>query len=207
MCQFYRDFIIKSYQGEDERIIAPLVGESGFGPQQFPSLRNVMTEEFVPGQPLLDIQPGKPRKYYHDLGRRLGQFYRALHERNIFYNDGLINYEFGKSHVILGEEPEQAKVIDFGLSLNVSDPSAFTDEQVFNFARTLPGNSFLLGLRVMEPRGLVDQERDRVKSLTSPDIIKRDLEMLGESMDTLRKNQGRDFVRFIWQGFEKAYEI
>lgn len=202
------EYVIKSYQSTDEKIIAPVVGELGIGPKQFPSIKNLMTEEFVKGQPLGDLGQaevsnlGKMRQ----LGRKLGNHYRQLHQRNIYYND-LLADDSGRSHVMVGENGV-ARMIDFGVALNVSKPAEFTDEQIWNFLRTLPEMNMMAMFSMDEEQiqDLVNAHRNNVRRMTSPQIIERDHLLIRESLSYLTYQMGSQAVQEIWTGFQEEYK-
>lgn len=198
------DFIIKPYQSTDERTIAPLVGELGIGPKQFPSLKHLMTEEFVSGTPTTELRgPEVAQERMLAIGRQLGEFFKTLHEKNIFYND-MINDDFGKSHVIAKPNGD-VRLIDFGVALDLTDPSQFTDEQVWNYLRTLPEMGMFWDGSAEQAEGIVAMERERVRSLTSPQIISRQRELIYQSLGLLASRMGNEPVQSLARGFEENY--
>lgn len=199
------DYIIKPYQSTDERSIAPIVGELGIGPRQFPSIRSLMTEEFVAGTPTTQLQgPALAEEHMQVVGQKLGRFFRTLHGRNIFYND-LINDDMGKSHVICKPDGD-VRLIDFGVALDVTDPSQFTDEQVWNYLRTLPEvGGFWNGLPDSAAQ-IVERNRDFVRSLTGPEILDRQLDMIVASLGYLQyRFETPEDINPLWAGFQESY--
>jgi len=199
------DYITKPYQSNDERRIIPAVTDLGMGPGQFPSTRNVITEEFVHGDTLTRMGSNESPETYQEVGRTIGNYYSQLHARNIFYNDAIAD-DMGKSHIILNEEDRTPRMIDFGVAIDVSDPSNFTDEQVFTYLRTMAELRLQLDFMGASPESLVEQHRARVRSLAAPDIVKRDLQLIQESLGALVFRIGQAAVENIARGFEETYK-
>ena len=76
----------------------------------------------------------------HAIGRRVGDIFSKLHDRDIFYNDIIVD-GFGECHFIVPTEGE-AVIIDYGVSVDMSAYPELDDEGVYNFYRTMIEHSF-----------------------------------------------------------------
>lgn len=199
------DYIVKPYQSTDERIIAPKAGEWGFGPKQFPSIRNIMTEEFVQGVEMTKLRGDNalPEEVLSEMGIKLGRIFRKMAEEDIYYND-LIADDFAKSHVIVGDDREP-RLIDFGVALNVSDPRTFTDEQVWQYIRTMPPHNFVWQIDGNYIRSAVADEGPSVRATDKEAMLARQLRLIHQSMSFMRIRIGDGAVESITRGFMEGY--
>lgn len=131
--------VIKPCQSPGEDEIARLAGDLGLGPRQYPSIDGFLTEEFVRGPFLteLDAEDASPERM-RDIGRRLGEALVRLHGAGICYNDATVSDPEGRSHTILRPDGS-IRIIDFGVSLLLRDhPNRLTFHDAYNAARTDP---------------------------------------------------------------------
>ena len=85
----------------------------------------------------------------YQLGRRMGEILSKLHSRDILYNDVTWTDDMGKSHLII-PETTPAILIDYGVALRLNNHPNLTDEEVFNYARTLPGVNFTVESYILQ---------------------------------------------------------
>lgn len=133
------DVVIKPCQSPGEDEIARIAGDLGLAARQYPSIDGFLTEEFVRGPFLteLDAEAASPERMF-DIGQRLGEALVRLHGAGICYNDATVSDPEGRSHTILLPEGS-IRIIDFGVSLLLRDhPNSLTFHDAYNAARTDP---------------------------------------------------------------------
>lgn len=133
------DLVIKPCQSPREAEIALVAGELGLGPRQFASIDGFLTEEFVDGPFLteLDDSDVSPARM-HAIGQQLGTALARLHRAGVCYNDALVADPEGRSHTIL-QTDGSIRIIDFGVALLLRDhPANLTFHDAYNAARTDP---------------------------------------------------------------------
>ena len=131
--------VIKPCQSPGEPEIARIAGDLGLGPRQLPSIEGFLTEEFVHGPFLTDLNPeaASPERM-HGIGHELGAAVSRLHAAGICYNDATVSDPDGRSHTIL-VSGGGIRIIDFGVALLLRDhPANLTFHDAYNAARTDP---------------------------------------------------------------------
>ena len=131
--------VIKPCQSPGEPAIARIAGDLGLGPRQLPSIEGFLTEEFVHGPFLTDLNPeAASPKRMHGIGRELGTALSRLHAAGICYNDATVSDPDGRSHTVLLADGG-IRIIDFGVALLLRDhPANLTFHDAYNAARTDP---------------------------------------------------------------------
>ncbi len=131
--------VIKPCQSPGETEIAGIAGDLGLGPRQLPSIDGFLTEEFVHGPFLTDLNPEEATaERMHGIGHELGIGLSRLHAAGICYNDAMVSDPEGRSHTILRANGS-IRLIDFGVSLLLRDhPTNLTFHDAYNAARTDP---------------------------------------------------------------------
>ena len=131
--------VIKPCQSPGEAEIAGTAGDLGLGPWQLPSIEGFLTEEFVHGPFLTDLNPeAASAERMFSIGRELGLGLLRLHAAGICYNDAMVSDPEGRSHTILLADGG-IRLIDFGVSLLLRDhPANLTFHDAYNAARTDP---------------------------------------------------------------------
>ena len=137
--QGHLDIVIKPCQSPGESEIAGIAGDLGLGPRQLPSIDGFLTEEFVPGPFLTDLNPeAASAERMYGIGNELGTAVSRLHAAGICYNDATVSDPDGRSHIILASGGG-IRIIDFGVALLLRDhPANLTFPDAYNAARTDP---------------------------------------------------------------------
>lgn len=139
-----RSYIVKVMESSPEIPMSAKAGKLGIGPQQFTSLKDYLTEEFIDGTPLLKLDEATcTPEYMKALGIEFGQALKTLHDNDILCNDQLLTNDFGKSHTII-DKSGKIRFIDFGASIDLSHFPDFSDEEVYSLLRTDSNFSFHL---------------------------------------------------------------
>ena len=133
------DIVIKPCQSPGEHEIARIAGDLGLGPRQLPSIEGFLTEEFVHGPFLTDLNPeAASDDRMFSIGRELGLGLSRLHAAGICYNDATVSDPEGRSHTVLLPD-SSIRLIDFGVALLLRDhPANLTFHDAYNAARTDP---------------------------------------------------------------------
>ncbi len=131
--------VIKPCQSPGESEIVRIAGGLGLGPRQLPSIDGFLTEEFVHGPFLTDLNPEEATaERMQGIGHELATGLSRLHAAGICYNDATASDPDGRSHTILLPEGS-IRLIDFGVSLLLRDhPVNLTFHDAYNAARTDP---------------------------------------------------------------------
>ena len=132
------NIVVKPCQSPSEPEITRIAGELELGPRQLPSIDGFLTEEFVHGPFLTDLNPEEASaECMHGIGYELGTALSRLHAAGICYNDATVSDPDGRSHTILAEGG--VRLIDFGVALLLRDhPANLTFHDAYNAARTDP---------------------------------------------------------------------
>ena len=131
--------VIKPCQSSREAEIAAIAGELSVGPAQLPTIPGFITEEFVDGPFLTDLDPEQATPdRMHIVGDTLAAALSRLHSASVCYNDATISDPDGRSHIIVRPDGE-IRIIDFGVALLLDDhPASLAFEDAWNAARTDP---------------------------------------------------------------------
>jgi len=139
-------YMIKSIENSQEPEVAKTVAEIGVGPKQFESVKGYITEKFIEGKAINEIDPNEcTSEYMEDMGHKIGNAIKKVHEQNILINDQLLADDFGKSHTIINSEGE-INFIDFGASVDLTDFPNLSDEQVYLIIKSDAMASMKLGM-------------------------------------------------------------
>ncbi len=206
------EFIIKPYQSDDERIIAPKAAAIGVGPKQFDSIKNLITEEYVHGtMPTRLKAPELTIDKCYQTGYKIGVIFKKLYHNNIYYND-TISDQTGNSHVICTKD-DRVKLLDFGVSLDISNPKNFSDEQIWQILSSEEGITDFVFNGKKTPLELqtkaqhaVDCYRDKIKALTSPEFVSKQLLLIEQSFTTLDRFIGKKFADIMRKGFTEGFK-
>lgn len=124
-------FVIKTIENSKEQEVVALISDLGVCPQQYESLPGFVTEAFVEGTGLGDIDPNRcTPEFMEEIGKKIGQMFQKIHERNILINDQVLLNNMGRSHTIIGPDNE-VTFIDFGAAVDLSDYPNISDEAIF----------------------------------------------------------------------------
>lgn len=203
-----KNIVIKPYQNDREKSIVSVASSLGVGPRQYPSLTGIITEEYIEGSKFIDVEPSRlTDDFIYQFGRRMGTIFNLLHENNIFYNDTNLADLWGRSHVIIPHQGE-AKLIDFGVAVNLKNYPNLTDEEISDYARTLPRESFKYSGRLSknEVKELADKYRDFIQN-TSPEIVlSRDINLNLSGITMKSEKEGyMPIINGFMNGFFETY--
>ena len=200
--------VVKPTQNSREREVAQITGELGIGPKQYTSIDGFLTEQFVEGELFSRLRGDRTSadKVY-PLGRRMGEILSKLHSREIYYNDTILTDDFGRSHVIVPETSPPI-LIDYGVALNLDRHPNFTDEEVYNFARTLPMVRMFLEMPPSKERvqSLVQEFRPKLQIAPKEQIIARDIDFINEGLAFATYRLGNHIVKPFLKGFNESYK-
>ena len=131
--------VVKPCQSTREVEIAAIAGDLGVGPAQLPTIDGFITEEYVDGPFLTQLEAGDATpERMHAVGAALGESLHRLHAAGVCYNDATISDPEGRSHLILRPDG-QIRLIDFGVALLLDNhPESLAFEDAWNAARTDP---------------------------------------------------------------------
>jgi tRNA A-37 threonylcarbamoyl transferase component Bud32 len=199
-------YIIKSLENSQEPAVAKLMAELGVGPEQFPSIDGYITEKFVEGQAVNQIEPAKcTPEYMAELGSLIGETVKKIHEQGILINDQLLSDDFGKSHTIIGPDGK-ISFVDFGASVDLNDFPNISDEAVGLIIRSDAFASFNLGmLSQQDLPAFVERYKQNLISQykTKEEVIDRyDGQLINEGFSFL--SQRVPNVSSLVGGFRKA---
>lgn len=194
-------YVIKSIENSQEPVIAKIMAEIGVGPEQFESINGYITEKFIEGKAINQFNDDKNTpESMNQLGVKIGDAVKKIHEKGILVNDQLFSDDFGKSHTIIGSDGEIC-FIDFGASIDLNKYPDISDESVMLIMRSDAFASMSLhgasGERLI---AIINNYRKTVLEnlVTKEDVIKRyDGQLIGEGFSFLsrRINNVGDLVK------------
>lgn len=201
--------VVKPTQNSREQEVAQIADELGIGPKQYTSIDGFLTEQFVEGELFSRLRGDRTSadKVYH-LGRRMGEILSKLHSRKIYYNDTILTDDLGRSHVIV-PETSSAILFDYGVALRLDNHPNLTDEEVYNFARTLPMVGMFLGMQPSQEQvqTLVQEYRPKLQIAPKEQIIARDVDFINEGLTFATYRLGNHIVEPFLRGFKETYKI
>lgn len=200
--------VIKPTQNSREHEVAQIADELGIGPKQYQSLDGFLTEQFVEGNLFSTLRGDRTSAdNMYNVGRRMGEILTKLHSREIYYNDTILTDDFGRSHVII-PEISPAILFDYGIALRLDKHPNLTDEEVYNFARTLPMVSMFLGMQPSkeQAQALVQEYRPKLQIATKEQIIARDIDFINEGLTFATYRLGDRVVEPFLRGFKETYK-
>ena len=202
-----KNIVIKPIQNSRENEIAGIAAELEVGPKQYTTLDGFLTEQFIEGDLFPRMQEDK--RYtdsMYRIGRRIGDIFKKLHSREIYYNDTNLTDDLGRSHVII-PQTLSAVLFDYGVALKLDRHPNLSDEEVFNFARTTPPENMFLEVQPSKEKvdALVQRYRPKVQNMTQEQIMARDLEFIDEGLKFARFRLGAHIVEPFLRGFKETY--
>ena len=203
-----KNIVIKPVQSSREQEIARASDELGVGPRQLPILDHYITEEFVEGEHFSRLRGERAsEEEMYKIGKRVGEILTKLHSKGIYYNDTILSDDMGRSHVIVPENTP-AILFDYGVALNVNKHPDFSDEEVFDFARTIPGVNIFSGDSPNKEQieMLVNDFRPKIKELTKEHILDRDFHFIHEGIWFARSRIGDSMAQPFLRGFNESYK-
>ncbi len=123
-------YIIKATENSQEPAIAELMGQIGVGPKQFQSLDGHITEEYIEGTAISQLEEDRcTPEFMAETGKKIGAMIRAVHDQGVVVNDQLLSDDWGKSHTIVMPNGD-VRFIDFGAAIDVRNYPDLSDEAV-----------------------------------------------------------------------------
>ncbi len=199
-----KEIVIKPYQSPKEPTIAQIADELEVGPKQLQTLEGFITEQFVKGKLFSRINASNDAIY--EIGRRVGSILSSLHSRGICYNDTILCDDFKKSHLII-PETSPAILFDYGVAISTHNHPDYTDEDVFNFAKTLPEVNVQIGNMpsIEQIQFIIQYFRPILQSASKEEILGRDINFLNEGLSFASRNLGNHIVSAFATGFNETY--
>jgi len=203
-----KNVVVKPTQNSREQEVAQIADELGIGPKQYTSIDGFLTEQFVEGDlfsKLIGDRASSDNMY--NVGRRMGEILSRLHSRDVYYNDTILTDDFGRSHVIVPEK-SPAILFDYGVALKLDKHPNFSDEEVYNFARTLPMVGMFLGMQPSQGQvqALVQEYRPKLQIASKEQIIARDIDFINEGLTFATYRLGNNIVEPFLRGFKETYK-
>ena len=203
-----KNLIIKPTQNSKEPKTAQISGELQIGPEQFKTLDHFLTENYIFGTffPSLD-ENQRTDENMQEIGRRTGEILTFLHSKNIFYNDTILTDDFGRSHLIV-PETSPAVLIDYGVSINLDNHPNLSDEEVFNYARTLPINNLILEMNPSKQQinNIIQIYHKQIQNMTKEKVMARDVGMVYEGLGFAKYRLGSEIAEPFTAGFKETYQ-
>ncbi len=203
--------IIKPLQNTRENRVAEIASELIVSPKQYATIDGFLTEEFLEGVLFPNLPAEKQgEESMYNLGRRMAQVLKALHGRNICYNDTTLSDDMGKSHLVVPSEG-LARLLDFGAAIDLSNHPDLSDEEVFLYARTLPSVNVkvAMGMRMGRQKEvfeeLVSEYRPQLKQLGKEEILARDEQFVREGLWVASMRMPCAGLNAFGRGFAEAY--
>jgi len=200
--------VIKPIQNSREPEIAQIADELGVGPKQYASLDGFLTEEFIEGDLFSELSGDRTSNdNMYTIGKRIGEILSKLHSRDVYYNDTILSDDFGRSHVIV-PETSPAILFDYGVALRLNKHPNFTDEEVYNYAKTLPIINMFLEMQPSQEQvqKLVQVYRPQLQSATKEQIMDRDIDFINEGLTFAVHRLGSHIVEPFLKGFKESYK-
>lgn len=203
-----KNLVIKPIQNSKEPETAQISGDLQVGPEQFKTLNHFLTENYIFGTffPNLD-ENQRADENMQEIGRRTGDILTLLHSKDIFYNDTILTDDFGRSHLIVSEASPSV-LIDYGVSINLDNHPNLSDEEVFNYARTLPINNLILEMNPSEQKinNIIQIYRKQIQNMTKEEIMARDIGMVYEGLGFAKYRLGSEIAEPFTAGFKETYQ-
>ena len=202
-----KDVIIKPVQSPDDHKIATYAGEHDIGPIQHPTIDGFLTEEFLPGELFANISHRLDDNTAATIGKRVAEILSILHRAQILFNDTIFDNDFGGSHLLV-DEKGHAKLIDFGVSIDLNNFPNLTDEQVFRILLTLPllGGFIQSGMMSeAQIKGEIAKMRSGFALVSRDDVLRRDIDFVHEGFVITHHKNSRA-AGIILDAFQEVYE-
>ncbi len=206
-------FVFKKEQSYNEKEIAKSASDLKIGPKLYDSLDGFILEEFVKGTSFSELVKNNSicETDCYNLGLRVGDILNDLMKKNIVYNDIILMDDFWyKSHLIVPQNIEETKLIDFGVSIDASSHPNLDKREVFKYFRTLPFVSYKVEQENLnEDSASLQQELyDLKKDLDSEsraELFRRDLGFIFEGCQFVAYRNG-SVANAIFKGFRESYK-
>lgn len=221
-------FLIKPALNSREREIAQIAGDLKVGPHQYETLDNFLTEQVFEGDlfsRLPKIKTSNASIYF--IGRRMGYILRSLHLKEIYYNEITLSDDFANSNLIVPQDPFESILGDYRVALRLDMHPNYSEEEIFNYARTLPGvndslDLMLSGLNEGLQQKTINEKEAReaferykiqmaaefmpiVQSSTKQEIMARDVQFINEGLVFASHRLGNYILEPFSKGFRETY--
>lgn len=203
-----KDVVIKPIQSPDEPKIAKYAGEQGIGPGQYETLDGFLTEEFLPGKLFSQVSRELDSGSARAIGLRVAEILSILHKANFVFNDVIFDDDFGGSHLIV-DTTKGTRLIDFGVSIDLTAFPNLTDEQIYRVLLTLPGIGGLIQAGMMERDELdarIAQMKETLQHESRDGLIVRDIHFVHEGLG-ITSMKSNIAARAIFDAFEATYHV
>lgn len=201
-----RDVIIKPIQSIDEPYVAGYAGANNAGPLQYPTLGGFITEEFMAGDLFNRISQGMNEELASFVGQRVGTMLGTLHKGRIMFNDVIFADDFGGCHLMVRKN--DARMLDFGVSLDLSKFPTITDEQIKRYMLTLPlVGGMMQGLGEDALHEQIQHFRNQVSGADVKALLSRDMDFVSEGLyfSRFRSAGARDaLAKSLFDAYDKA---
>ncbi len=200
--------VIKPIQNSREYEVAQIADELEVGPKQYATLDGFLTEEFVEGDLFSRLRENRTSTdCMYNIGRKIGEILIKLHSREIYYNDTILTDDFGRSHVMV-QETSPAILFDYGVALRLNKYPNFSDEEIYNFARTLPMVNMFLETQPSQEQiqKLVRQYSPQLQNSTKEQIMSRDIDFINEGLTLATYRLGNHVFEPFLRGFKETYK-
>ena len=199
--------VIKPLQSAREDHIASIAGDLEIGPAQLPSLPGYLTEEFVSGTFFTELpQDRLTEDFLDDLGFRVGEMLRRLHQVDIYYNDVTFSDPRGRSHILV-DLNGVCRLIDFGISLNLNHHPNLSQGEVHNFVRTLP--MYRVFRAMAEDQSHLDRfladYAEKLAASPKSEITSRDFLFAQQGLQMAARQMGDRIIDPVKNGFVRGY--
>ncbi|MEA3229315.1 MAG: hypothetical protein U9P44_00205 [archaeon] len=205
-----KNLVIKQLQNSREHETAMIAAGLGVGPEQYETLDQFLTEQLIEGHFFTGLdEDQKSNDGMCEIGRQTGEILSLLHSKDIFYNDTILSDDFGRSHLIVPES-SPAMLIDYGVALNLGKHPDISDEDVFNYARTIPLNNFILHMNASKEKinELIQNHRPEIQKMSKKEIMSRDVSMINEGLGfaRYRPELNNNILKLFIAGFKETYQ-
>ncbi|MFH0956797.1 MAG: hypothetical protein V1813_02970 [Candidatus Aenigmatarchaeota archaeon] len=202
-----KNVVVKENQSTVEPRIAMISSDESCGPKQYKSLDGFITEKYIeaPLFPRLSNGSVSEEKMY-STGRRLGGIITKLHERDIYYNDTILSDDMGKSHLFVPDDSD-ALLFDYGTALLLEGhPENMTDEDVYNYLRTMPEFSFSFAMGG-EPaiKQAIERYGTAIRGMTKEKVMERDMYFIDTGVYFGSGRLGKDISGPFMSGFKETF--
>jgi hypothetical protein len=203
-----KKIVVKKRQCSFEPEIARKVAELGVGPRLLGTLNeNIIVEEFVEGKPFTyEHLRSVPRQ----LGERVGEIYKLMHEAKIMYCDYFKAGDFRESaHLIVNtQDIAKSKFVDFGVATPIKTPKEMTSEEFVNWCFTIPGFGDMYAVDPENAANYSLGQREFMikKGLTIDEMVKMDISLVPMQFQWFPESKKDTFIlKEFFEAFNKGY--
>ena len=201
-----KKLVIKPLQSNSEYGIAQIAGKLGVGPKQFQTIEGFLTEEFVEGELFSRLNRESTPDQIYAIGRRVGEILSFLHAHDVYYNDTMLSDDLGRSHLIVPAKSPSI-LFDYGVALMLQHHPDLSDEEIFNFVRTLPLINMSIDHRSKSQMQQIAKEyRPLIAKATKEQILARDVNFINEGLTCAADRLSSKIIEPFAKGFNETYK-